>query len=78
MRLLVACIAAGGLLVGSAVAHADPGLYECPDTHAHVWHSDQCNDIHGPFGIPGTGGGGDRCGLICGVGKLLGGLGGLL
>lgn len=59
-------------LAGSAAAHADPTLIECPNSHAHVWRLDQCPQNTGPFGGPMGGGG--HCGLICGIGKLLGGL----
>jgi hypothetical protein len=63
----------------AAVAHADPIIapIECPNTHTHVWHREQCDDLSNPFGIPGSGHGGS-CGIVCGIGKLLGGLGGLL
>jgi hypothetical protein len=61
-------------LIGAAVAHADPGtpMMECPNTHAHVWHKDQCDDISNPFGVPGTGHGGNSSGGLLGLlGHLL-------
>lgn len=66
--------------VSTPTVHATPGVgptIECPHSHAHVWNRDQCDNIgtQGPFGFPGHGGGGQcggLCGLIRGIGGLLG------
>lgn len=60
---------------GITAANADPVLIECPGSNAHVWDRDQCPRIgNGPGGFPASGGGncGGICGLLRGIGGLLG------
>lgn len=64
-------------IFGVTIANAspEPEIYECPGSHAHVWNKDQCPKINPLGGGAPTGGG--ACGLVCGIGKLLGGVLGL-
>ena len=73
LRVIV-CVMTLCVTTLAPTADASPDIYECPYSHAHVWRPDQCPPT--PTS-PQTGGGG-RCGAICGLGKVLGGLGGLL
>lgn len=58
-----------------------PQPIQCPGSNAHVWDKDQCPRIGGggaPGSFPGGGAGGGGGGLLGAIGRVVGGLGGLL
>lgn len=72
-RVFALVITAMGILFAPANANAAPTNPLCESgTYARA-HPLIC-DTGGPLPNPGTPAGGGPCGLICGIGKLLGGL----
>lgn len=56
-----------------AIADGD-SMIECPNSHAHVWHREQCENTVAPGSFPGGGGGPRQGGLLGLVHSLTGGL----
>lgn len=66
----------GGMVVAFGIFGAlplDNNMIECPYSHTHVWHIEQCPQRNtGPFPTFGGGGGGGAGGLLGVIGRALG------